>query len=278
MINKKEFKVDGKDYYVVRPTSETIKNADRYRAKTWNQCISDGVLTKKELAKILKDRGIWSEQRDEEQQTIIKAIQDMEKELYLGTGKTKSKLSDGQKIAIEMRKLRLKLRVLMAERLSMEENTAEALAENAKFDYFVADCTFSSDGKKVYNGVEDYLGKAADELAYTAGANLGEILYQIDAKGDESLPENQWLKKFNLVNEEMDLVNREGVLVDEEGRRINEQGHFLDENGNRIDKYGNPLNEDGSYVIKVEYEDDLSPKLEVTPRPPRKKVTDSTAG
>ena len=27
------------DIYVVRPTHEVIKRADRYKAKTWNQCI-----------------------------------------------------------------------------------------------------------------------------------------------------------------------------------------------------------------------------------------------
>lgn len=246
--------------YVVRPNNNTVKNADRYRAKTWNQCITDGILTKKELSKILKDRGIWDKNKEQEEIEIISKIQSLEKKLYLGSGfdGQKAKISDGQKIAIEMRRLRIALRDLITEKISMEENTAEALSDNAKFDYFVADCTYYENGEKVYSSIEEYNKKNSDEIAFAAASALAEMLYQVDNKFEESLPENKWLKKFNLVNEDLSLVNKNGELVDLEGRKITEDGYYLNSEGKRIDRDGNLLDADGNYLVQFEYEDDLN--------------------
>ena len=159
-----------------------------------------------------------------------------------------------------MRRLRIKLRELISERLALEENTAEALADNSKFDYFVADCTFYANGQKVYNSVEDYNQKSSDEIAFAAASALAEMLYQVDNKFEENLPENKFLKKFNLVNEDLSLVDKDGILVDTQGRRINENGHYINSDGHRVDKDGNLLNEDGTYVIQLEYENDLRPE------------------
>lgn len=261
-IKKNDDSTEKVKIFVTRPTNSTIKNADRYRAKTWNQCITDGVLTKKELGKLMRDRGIWNEAKDEEEKKIVEEIQGLERKLYLGGGDKKRKLSEGQSIAVQMRRLRMKLRELISERLSLEENTAEALADNSKFDYFVADCTFYANGQKVYKDVEDYNQKSSDEVAFAAAGALAEMMYQVDTKFEESLPENKFLKKFNLVNEDLSLVNKDGVLVDSEGRKINDLGHYIDNEGKRIDKDGNPLNEDGTYVIQLEYENDLNPEAE----------------
>lgn len=262
------------EIYVVRPNNNTIKNADRYRAKTWNQCITDGVLTKKELGKLMRDRGIWDEDKDDQERGISESIQSLEQKLYLGGGDKKRKLSEGQAIALEMRKLRAKLRDLIAERLALEENTAEALSDNAKFDYFVADCTFYSNGQKVYKDVEDYNQKSSDEIAFAAAGALAEMLYQVDTKFEENLPENKFLKKFNLVNEELSLVNKDGIRVDSQGRRINEFGHYIDDQGRRVDKDGNLLEEDGTYVLQVEYQDDAQDSSKETKK--KKKVEETT--
>jgi len=268
-VDVKVVKEDGSEkivkIYVTRPNNNTIKNADRYRAKTWNQCITDGILTKKELSKILQERGIWDKNKEQEETKIIEELQSLEKKLYLGLGfdGKKAKMSDGQKIAIDMRRLRMNLRNLIAEKISMEENTAEALSDNAKFDYFVADCTFYENGQKVYSSVEDYNQKSSDEIAFAAAGALAEMLYQVDTKFEENLPENKWLKKFNLVNQDLSLVNRDGDLVDLEGRKITEDGFYLNADGKRIDRDGNLLDSDGNYLVQFEYEDDLGAKTEV---------------
>ena len=165
-----------------------------------------------------------------------------------------------------MRRLRSELRELISERLGLEENTAEALADNARFDYFVANCTFYKDsGKRVYNSVEDYNKRSSDSVAFTAASMLGNILYNLDSDFEKNLPENKWLNMFNLTDDEGSLVNSEGKTVDSEGRLINEQGHFLDEDGNRVDANGIPLDKDGNYIL-VDYENDLEPPKKKEPQ------------
>ena len=202
----------------------------------------------------------------------------MEKKLYRGEGGKKPKVSEGKNLALEMRRLRSDLRELISERLGLEENTAEALADNARFDYFVANCTFYKDsGKRVYNSVEDYNKRSSDSVAFTAASMLGNILYNLDSDFEKNLPENKWLNMFNLTDDEGSLVNSEGKTVDSEGRVINEQGHFLDEDGNRVDANGIPLDKDGNYIL-VDYENDLEPpkKKRTTRKKATTKATDTT--
>lgn len=260
---RKDFKVttkneDGteivKNYYVKAPTQEAIKGADRYRAKTWNQCLQDGILTKKELDHFLKKRGIWSEEKEKEEKELGKQIFDLEKKLFLGNGNKKASISEGKKMAMEMRELRIKLRDHIAEKLAMEENTAEALADNARFDFLVSECVFNEDGSRVYNNIEEYNQKSSDQVSILGATNVAQLIYQYDSKFEESLPENVWLKKLGLVNDKLELVDERGELVDQEGRKINSLGHYVNDEGKRVDINGNLLNEDGSYVMQVEYE------------------------
>ena len=175
-----------------------------------------------------------------------------------------------------MKKLRIELRNLISERLSLEENTAEALSDNARFDYFVAHCTFYKDSdKRVYNSVEDYNSKSSDAIAFTAASMLGNILYNLDSDFEKNLPENKWLSTFNLSDDKGNLVNSDGQQVDSEGRVINELGHFLDEKGNRVDANGVPLDEDGNYLL-VDYENDLEPPKKKTTRKKTTTATDAT--
>ena len=258
--------------YVVKPNNDIIAHADMLRAKRWNECIQDGIITKKELTVLMEKRGIWDKEKSTKEDSITKQIQGLEKNLFRGEGgkKKKPKVSEGKEIAIEMKDLRVKLRELIGERLALEENTAESLSDNVRFDYFVAMCTFYKDtNEKVYTSMEDYNNRSSDAVAFAAASMLGDILYNLDPSFEENLPENKWLRDFDLINQDFGLVNTEGDLVDRKGNKINDLGHYVDDNDNRVDVDGIPLNDDGSYVM-VEYENDLGtgkPK----PKPKRRK-------
>lgn len=258
-MNKKDLTVtlqDGKEVkiYVTSPTAKTVQRADRYRAKTWTECIEDGIKTKDELAIIMKQRNVWTKEHEEKERSITEQLIQCEKDLFLGNGKKKVPLSDGKVIAVKMRVLRNELRQLYMDRSALEQNSAEALADNARFDYIVAGSTFYENGEKVYNGIEDYNNKSSDEVAFAAAAAIAEMMYNYDPATEENLPENKWLKTFDLVDDNLSLVNEDKKLVDLDGRTINEFGYFVNEDGNRIDKDGNLLDDDGNYVIKVDYE------------------------
>ena len=273
---EKDVEINGEkiSIYVRKPSNEDISNADMHRAKIWHKCLRDEIITKKELNVLMEKRGIWDKSKRDKESEIGSEISDMEKALYRGRGNKKPKVSDGKKLAVEMRDLRANLRDLIGERLALEENTAEALSDNARFDYFVSNCTFYKDSdKRVYNSIEDYNTKSSDEIAYAAASMLGNILYNLDTDFEKNLPENKWLRMFELADETGNLVNHDGQRVDATGNVINDLGHYLDKEGARIDIDGNPLDDDGHYLL-ADYENDLAPpkKKRVT----RKKATQKT--
>lgn len=263
------------EIYVQRPNNDVIKLAERYKSKVWNQCIQDDILTKKELAVLMRKRGIWDEAKDKEEEEITQEIIRLEKELYQGKdGKSKPKLSEGRDIAIQIRRKRIELRELITEKITLEENTADNLAENARFDFLVAHCTFYKDGTRVYKDFDEYNKKSADEVAFAAANLLGKMLYNLDNNFEKNLPENKFLTKFGLVNEDLSLVDPKdpNQLIDTRGKRIDENGYYIDEDGNRIDRDGNKLTSEGNYEL-VDYENDLLLDDKVETKKGKKKKT-----
>ena len=263
--------------HVKKPDNDSIKNADRYRAKSWNEAFKDGVLTKKEVHEIMKERGIWDDEKASLEAKLTEEIIGLERKLYRGDGNRKPKLSEGRSIAIDMKTKRNDLRDLIAERISMDENTAEALADNARFDYLVSCCTFYSEtDERVFPTYEDYNQRSSDDIANVAAQLLAQMMYNLDADFEASLPENQFLKQFGLINKDGDLVdpNNKGVLIDTNGKKINSVGHYVDDQGNRVDVNGVPIDKEGLYEL-VEYENDLAeekPKPVKKTRAPRRKT------
>lgn len=271
-----EVDIDGNKVKVVvkKPNNVTLSQAQRVGAKAWTDCVRDGIMTKKELEKFMKQQGIWDDGKDKEQKSLVEEIGSLEKKLFVGSqGHTKLKASEGKEIAIKMRMKRGELRDLISERISLEQNTAESISDNARFDYLVASCAFYENGQKVYNSLEEYQSRADAEPAFTVATTLAGMLYSVDRDFEAKLPENKFLKMFNYVNEDLSLVNKEGETVDLEGRRIDKNGFYLDENGNRVDKDGNPLDESGNYVPTLEYIPDEDGSDEVDKKEKRKKKT-----
>jgi hypothetical protein len=265
---------------IKKPNNAVLSQAQRVGAKAWTDCVRDGIMTKKELEKFMKEQGIWDDGKDEEQRKIIQEISDLEKSLYVGSaGHKKLKASEGKEIAIKMRVKRNELRDLIAEKMSLEQNTAEAISDNARFDFLVANCTFRENGSKLYNSLEEYRENADSDLGFAAASALASMLYSVDKDFEAKLPENKFLKMFNFVNEDLSLVNNKGETVDLEGRKIDKNGYYINEEGKRVDKDGNPLDEFGNYIPTVTYvtENEESSQSEDSKvgRPKKAKVSES---
>ena len=269
---------------VKRPPSDLMSKAQRVAAKAWTDCVRDGIMTKKELAKFMRQQGIWDKQKDSEQDQITKDIVALEKKLYLGKNSQKTmKASDAKGIAIEMRQKRAELRELISERMALESNTADALSDNSRFDFLVANSTYDTDGELVYKTLDDYTSQSDSEIAFAAANALAQMMYSIDKDFEANLPENKFLKEFNFVNDDLSLVNDKGETVDLDGHRINNLGQYVDDNGSRIDKDGNKLDEDGNYVSPLKYVDDSGKQVKKTEekatpkRKPRAKKKEASA-
>lgn len=276
-----EAEVNGNKVKIVvkKPSNVVLSQAQRVGAKAWTDCVRDGIMTKKELEKFMKEQGIWDDGKDKEQKATIEEIANLEKKLFIGSqGHSKLKASEGKEIAIQMRLKRLQLRDLIAEKMSLEQNTAEAISDNARFDYLVANCAFYENGQKVYSNLEEYHSRADIEPAFTIASTLAAMLYSVDKDFEAKLPENKFLKMFNYVNDDLSLVNTDGETVDLEGRRIDKNGFYINNEGKRVDKDGNLLDESGNYVPTVEYitdEENSSESDEIKKDKRKKKTVDA---
>lgn len=260
------------DIYVTRPNNKVNREADMLRSKTWSDCTAQGIPTKKQVLEMMIEKGEWDKEKQLLESQLGLEIVELERKLYIGEEGKKPKLSEGRELAIQIRQKRYQLRTLISQKISLEENSAENLADNARFDYLVAKCSFYKDGKPIYSSFDEYNEKSADELAYAAASLLGKMMYNIDSNFEANLPENKFLKKFGLINDDLSLIDpNTGHTIDIEGKRIDENGFYVDEEGNRIDADGNRITEDGFYEM-VEYENDLV----VKPKPKRKTTKKTT--
>ena len=117
---------------------------------------------------------------------------------------------------------------------------------------------------------------ADDEISFNAAAALGELVYKLDRSYEESLPENQFLKKYNFVDEDLSLVDDEGNRVDVDGTKVNEKGWLVNDKGERVDREGNLLTETGNLLLQGEFVDDIHPEAK-KPKAPAKKTAKKTA-
>ena len=278
---------DGQQIVVVvkKPTNDQLKQADIHKAKAWNKAFKEGVMTKAEVEKIMVDRGIWSEEKSKIESRLSQEILELEKRLYRGDGKAAPKLSDGRDIALEMRQKRIELRDLISERLAADDNTAESLADNARFDFLVYKCSYNGEtDQPLFDSYEDYNSQGSSRPAIAAAQLLARMIYDLDSDFESKLPENAFLRQHKLVNDDGQLIDpKTKYTVDPEGRRINELGHYLDEDGNRVDINGVRIDEDGLYEM-VEYENDLyeeeveeEAEEKPAPKPRKKRATRKTA-
>lgn len=264
---------DGKELKIVvkKPTSKVLSDAQHVAAKAWTDCVRDKIMTKQELKNFMYKNGIWSSEKDAQQFSITEQINKLEKELYIGKAPGQPmKVSEAKDIAIEMRILRLRLRDLIAEKMSLEQNTAESLADNAKFDYIVAKSTFHENGELVYKSIEDNNENSDSSIAFAAATAMAEMLYSLDKDFEANLPENKFLVSQKLVNDDLSLINNDGETVDTNGRRINSLGHYINGEGQRIDIDGNLLDENGNYIPSVQYIDDVHEATEQKPKRTKK--------
>ena len=269
-----------KKIFIRKPSGKVLADSQRVSAKVWTDCVREKIMTKQELKNFMYENNLWNRSKDLEQIALSEDIQQLEKKLYTGGGEKQMKASEAKNIAIEMRVQRMKLRDLIAQKMELEQNTAEALADNAKFDFIVARSTFHENGDPVYKDVEDYSINSDSPIAYAAATAMAELMYSLDKDFEANLPENKFLKDQHLVNEDLSLIDNDGHMVDTEGRRINELGHYINDEGQRTDLDGNLLDEDGNYIPSVKYIDDIhesTTEAESKPKPKRTRKKASTA-
>jgi hypothetical protein len=255
--------VEGKDVELMvrSPSVQDQKEA----SKAYNQAFSDAIkaraIVRLKIDEILKEQGLWDDSKQFQLEKLQSEI--LEKERSLAKGGIP--LSRAKEIALEMRKLRLQLRDLISVRTSMDNNTAEGQADNAKFNYLVSVCTvYKENNKPYFSSLQDYLDKSITTVGLQAAQNLANMMYGLDNDYESNLPENKFLKQYHFVDENLRFINKEGKWVDEDGRLVDEEGNYIDKDGNLVDKYGHRVDENGEYIVDAKpfLDDDGNPIIQ----------------
>ena len=215
--------------------------------KAWREAMKSGAILQIKLDDLMKEQGIWNDEKETFFLEISKQIRHKEQALVKGG----IKLEEAKKIALDIKKCRNQLNELISARIELNNITAEGQADNARFYYYVSCCLVYNDTQKpVFSNAEDYLAKSNNEYAAVGASKLSGLVYGLSGDYESALEENKFLKEFGFVNEEGELVNKDGHLVDEENRLINDKREFVNEEGQRVDVDGNVLDDEGNYTFE----------------------------
>jgi hypothetical protein len=256
--------VDGQEQeFLIRSPSLADQ---RESQKVYNQAFSDavksGCIVRARLDDLLKEQGLWDDNKQIKFNTIQQELLDCEKSLARGG----INLKTAKEIAIKMKTLREDLRELISVRTNLDNHTAEGQADNARFNYLISACLVYSHNKdkKYFKDYAEYLSRASEPVAIKSAQVLANMLYGLDNDYEKKLPENKFLVKYKFVDEKLRLVNDKGHLVDSEGRLIDNSGRFINEEGKYVDKNGNPVDENGDYLLEFKpfTDDNGNPILE----------------
>ena len=241
MKNKSEsftVKLDDKEVclHVRRPTPEEVDKANMTYNSTFRKALAAGALFKSKIESYMREQQLWDDNKAEMVLNITSRLVMGQKKLEKGG----IKLSEAKKIALDIKRAREEWRDLIAEKIILENNTAEGQAENAKFNHLVSMCTVYNDtGKPFYADLSAYLNDES-QVGFKAATALSNLMHDTE-ESEKDLPENKFLIKHKMVDSKLRLINKDGKLIDETGRLINENGEWINENGELVDKDNNLL-------------------------------------
>lgn len=261
VVESEDLKGKKKKLIVVLPNAKINKDAQLMYNQSFSAALKSGAILRQKLDQVMREQGVWDDVKQKEYDQIMVDINDREKTLASGG----IKLDEAKSVAVEMRDLRDRFRGLISERTSMDGNTAEGQADNARFNYLSYACMLNQEGNRVFETFEHYEETTDEPYVIACASALAEKLYGLDPSYETNLPENKFLQDYKFVDKDLRFVNDEGHLVDLEGRLVDDDGRFIkyDDDGNKvyIDIDGNVVNEEGDYAM------DFSPFLDDSGKP-----------
>jgi len=247
--------VDGNPVKVLlkAPDAGDYRDSQIEYNKAFRKALDSGALLRQKLSDYMEEQGIWSKEKQQKNDEFVNTIGQMEETLQGGG----IKLTEAKKIALELRKKRIEFRTFLAERNSLDQNSVEGQADNARFSELVRLCMLNPNTKKPYFQTQkDYDAAAEQPWVIEAASELAGMIYGLDPDYDEKLTENKFLKEFNYVNSDLSLINEGGHTVDLEGRLIDEDGRFVayrtpEAEADQDEDQRYYVNRDGEEVVKI---------------------------
>jgi hypothetical protein len=223
--------------------------------------LESGAILRPKIESVMREQKLWDDNKENSLRQLQNKIAENEKKLKSGG----IKLSEAREVALALRKHRGEIRALTSEKINLDNNSAEAQADNAQFNYYVSACTVYGDsGKPYFKSYEEYMSKDDDPVVAKAASAMAQIIYNLEEDYDKKLPENEFLVKFKFADQGLHLINKQGKKIDAEGRLVDDEGRYIDENGNYIDINGDKIDKEGNYIVEYSpfLDDDGKPVIE----------------
>lgn len=193
---------DGKVVKLVfkRPNQNQITQGDFVYRKFFSEAIRAGLMANAEATKVLKDRGIWTDDMDKQERSMRQEINRLEASF----ANNEFDRAAGLLQVDELKLTRRKLKELTSIYTDITDNTAESVAVEARIQYFAAECTLLADSmKKMFKNVDDYrlymsaqMGIDAYKHAVICNFELALGREMPDVSGE--YPEDKWLNSLPL--------------------------------------------------------------------------------
>lgn len=265
LVESKNSKDEVVKVYIKKPEPKDYKESQIAYNKAFRTALETGAILKEKLLDYIIKQKVWDEEKEKQYNESLKAISGFEKILKRGG----ISLTSAKDYAFKLNKERETFRDLISKRNSMDSNTAESQADNARFNFLVSICTVNEHGERVWADIDTYEAESNEPWAVAAASELAKLIYGLDPEYENNLPENKFLKKYKFVDDKMRLLNKDGHLVDNEGRLIdderryvayrdgvkyfvNRDGEEVNENGELLFTFAPFLDDDGSPILEEE--------------------------
>lgn len=250
---------DGKELQldIRKPTGDDYTEAQAVAGRAFNNALKNKAPLRDNIVEYMQENGVWNEDKERKFKHLQKEVRDKRYRLKKGG----MKISEAKELAMSIKKDTDELQQLLSLRNKYDNLTADGIAETARFNCLISLCTVYNDSReRYYKSYQEYLTKQDQEAAFKAAELLAEMLYGLRSDYEHDLVENKFLKRFNMVDDQLRLVNDEGKLIDAEGREIDEEGRFV-KDGQYVDIDGRPVDADGNWIVDEEpfLDDDGNP-------------------
>jgi hypothetical protein len=218
-MNKLEFMVDGKKYYVRLPNQREMNEGDLVYKTKYSEALRFGALTTAESLRIIEERKIYGPEDDVKIRDLFFKLYELGKKLM-----ETSKFAEGADLIFQMERVRTDILRINMRKNNILDNTAESYADEHRLQFYTVVCTFHENGQLVFKNVDEYLERATEEIAKTA---ITKTIHLIANEGKDfraEWPEYQWRIKQGLVDEQLNpLPENTKKLVEEANKEITEE-------------------------------------------------------
>lgn len=222
---------------VIRPTHKHQQLSQEIYTRRWKELVEQGAPLRTELNDILKKRKLWNDDMQAQEEELLKKI-----EANLKKVKGRLKISEAIKAMKDNLRLKAELIVLRFNRNQLDENTAEAMADQHRFNFLVSVCTVTEDNKPFFSSFEEFLTQddEGNPVPTIAGEAFWRLTTDLDTDYRKDWPEYQFLQKYKLVDDKLQFL-KDGKPVDINDNPLESQvkeelqfGEMLDDEGNVI--------------------------------------------